>query len=138
MGISSSNMQHERTEMRAEMREVLQRERTEMRTETVEVLQRKLAAMRAEMKAEILRVMACAQANVQRVLDEKSAVEAELASVKEAVATLAERYSKILFPAGMNPGLLWATPESLALLWERHALTTNGGVPCRAASWSTI
>lgn len=97
-----AKLDRERKEMRAEMEATLERERAQMRAEMEATLKRERAQMRAEMEAtlereraqmrtEIESTTSNAQGMVQRVLEEKQRIEAELMDVKLAVQTIANR-----------------------------------------------
>ncbi len=123
-----AKLDRERKEMRAEMEATLERERAQMRAEMEATLKRERAQMRAEMEAtlereraqmrtEIERTTSNAQGMVQRVLEEKQRIEAELMDVKLAVQTIANRCG---FPGVMKD----FSPETLMTLLERALMTT--------------
>ena len=107
-------LERERKEMRAEMEATLERERAQMRAEMEATLERE----RAQMRAEIERTTSNAQGMVQRVLEEKQRIEAELMDVKLAVQTIANRCG---FPGVMKD----FSPETLMTLLERALMTTR-------------
>ena len=108
-----AKLDRERKEMRAEMEATLERERAQMRAEMEATLERE----RAQMRAEIERTTSNAQGMVQRVLEEKQRIEAELMDVKLAVQTIANRCG---FPGVMKD----FSPETLMTLLERALMTT--------------
>ncbi|CAL8460999.1 g530 [Coccomyxa elongata] len=125
-----ATLERERAQMRAEMEAALERERAQMRAEMEATLKRERAQMRAEMeatlkreraqmRAEIERISINAQGMVQRVLEEKQRIEAELVDVKLAVQTIANRL-------GITDT---ATREEYQAAMVRAGLTEDRAIP---------
>jgi hypothetical protein len=119
-------LQRERAATQALMEETIKHERAAME----DTLQHERAAMQETLNRLRIKERAAAQAVVQRAMDDKHEVEAELASLKSAIITLAPRYADILMKSTAGHYL-----HANALIWlaERQALVAHGGRSCRAS-----